>query len=294
MNFNISKRSINAIIFAAIAFLVFAAILVGVKFYHSNLSGAELLLPLVVIGGVLVLLITLALTAVVFSGIELSDKTQALGLPEGSVRSVIALSLILLFAIVAIFMYDSLSTSGKIQTTAQLSAADRDNFKRAIPAAQILYEQTTGTGETATYAITYRQVQSPASEDFAKQLLAILATLVTAVSSFYFGAKTATASATGGQDQARGAPAIRGVNPTKVVRGTSAKLEVTGDSLDLIKEVKIASGGRQIVATGVMSNANTVTCQIAVDLDAPLGAWDVIVTDGKGTQAKLTGALTVA
>jgi hypothetical protein len=290
----ISKKAMEAIIFTAIIFLVIAGALVGVQLYRSGLTGPELMLPIVIVGGVLVLLVTLALTAFVFAGINLSDKTQALGLPEGSVRSVIALSLILLFAIVSIFIFSSLSATGKIEATMPLTQEARDLFKKGVPNSQYLFDQTTGSGADTKYIVYYRQVANPAAEDFGKQLLAILATLVTAVSSFYFGAKTAGLAGTSGQDQARGAPVIRGVNPPKVVRGTSTKLELKGDGLDLIKEVKIAFGGRQIMTTNVMSNASTVACTLAVDLDAPVGAWDVIATDGKGAQAKLAGALTVA
>ena len=64
--------------------------------------------------------------------------------------------------------------------------------------------------------------------------------------------------------------------------------------MDLIKEVKIAFGGRQIVASDVMSNASTISRRLAVDLDAAVGAWEVVATDGKGAQAKLAGELTVS
>ncbi|HLH88322.1 MAG TPA: hypothetical protein VKX28_07675 [Xanthobacteraceae bacterium] len=291
----ISKKIVRVIIITAIAFLVITGVLVAAMFLHPGANSAviepEIMLPIFIIGGVLVLLVTLALTAVVFAGVDLTDRTQALGLPEGSVRSVIALSLILLFAIVTIFLYSSLSSNGKIVASPPLSQEARDSFKKGLPNAQYLFDQPSGTGADQKYVVYYRDIANPASEDFAKQLLAILATLVTAVSSFYFGAKTATS---GGQDPTHPTPVIRGVNPAKVVRGTAPKLELTGDGLDLIKEVKIAFGGRQILATSVLSNASSITCQLAVDADAPVGAWDVIATDGKGAQAKLGGGLTVA
>ena len=56
------------------------------------------------------LLATLALVAVTFSVAGLSDPSQALGLPEGSVRAAIALSLIVIFSITAIFFYSSRSS----------------------------------------------------------------------------------------------------------------------------------------------------------------------------------------
>ena len=58
----------------------------------------QISLPILSIAGVVLLLATLALIAVAFAGYELHDKTQALALPEGSIRAVIALSLIMIFA----------------------------------------------------------------------------------------------------------------------------------------------------------------------------------------------------
>lgn len=65
-------------------------------------------LVFLVIIGVMGLFVTLALVAVTYSLADLTDETQALGLPEGSVRAVIALSLIVIFAIFAIYLHQSL------------------------------------------------------------------------------------------------------------------------------------------------------------------------------------------
>ncbi|MBZ5559961.1 MAG: hypothetical protein LAO77_22095 [Acidobacteriia bacterium] len=77
----------------------------------SGLVNSELAirLPALLITGVMALFATLALVAVTFSVSGLSDPTQALGLPEGSIRAMIALALIVIFAITAIFFYDSLA-----------------------------------------------------------------------------------------------------------------------------------------------------------------------------------------
>ena len=53
-------------------------------------------LPLLAIGGVVVLILMLTAVAMIFSVIGLTNKDQAMGLPEGSIRAVIALSLIVL------------------------------------------------------------------------------------------------------------------------------------------------------------------------------------------------------
>src|SRR5438270_234466 len=48
-------------------------------------------LPLLTIVGVIVLLGAMTFVAIAFSALELSDKSQALGLPDGSIRAVIAI-----------------------------------------------------------------------------------------------------------------------------------------------------------------------------------------------------------
>ena len=60
-------------------------------------------LPLLAIGGVVVLIFMLATVSMIFSALGLTNKELAMGLPEGSIRAVIALSLIVLFAILSDF-----------------------------------------------------------------------------------------------------------------------------------------------------------------------------------------------
>jgi hypothetical protein len=69
-----------------------------------------------VVGGVVVLLVVVAVVATAFSLLGLSDKGQALALPEGSIRSVIALALLVLFSILTVFLYGRLenTASGKL------------------------------------------------------------------------------------------------------------------------------------------------------------------------------------
>jgi len=296
MNPRTKKFLTMAIVFAAVIVLVIVSVVVVGQLSKVGGTAAdsrpELTLPILIISGVLVLLVTLALTAVVFSSLDLTDRTQALGLPEGSIRSVIALSLVLLFAILAVYLYSSLAASGKIVSVAALNQEARMLLKQSLLPGQFLFDQPSADG--ASFTVYFRQTANPASEDFAKQLLSMLGILVTAVSSFYFGSRTAIAgqsNADSGKPTA--APVIRDVNPTKLVRGTSTKLEITGDGLDLIKEVKAVCNDRQVLATEVLSSASNLKCTIAMDLDAPIGAWDLIISDGAGRESKLPGGLFV-
>src|ERR1043165_6370724 len=71
---------------------------------------SSVVLPLILIVGVLVLVTLLGLLTAVFSSLSLANPNEALGLPSGSVRAVIALMLILVFAVMAIFFYSSLGS----------------------------------------------------------------------------------------------------------------------------------------------------------------------------------------
>lgn len=113
-------------------------------------------LPLIVIVGVIVLLIVISLVAFVFSVLGLASAKEALGLPDGSVRAIIALMLLVLFAILSLYLYNSVSTAAK---------------------------------------------DSPAI-DVAKQLITLLGTLVTAVSSFYFGTNAVSSEHSAMRNQA--------------------------------------------------------------------------------------------
>ena len=89
----------------------------------TSFTGASL--SLLAIGGVIVLILLLTVVATIFSVLGLTDKTQAMGLPEGSIRAVIALSLIVLFAILSVFLYQGVSLGGQINTIKNLSDADK-------------------------------------------------------------------------------------------------------------------------------------------------------------------------
>src|SRR3954454_9200915 len=83
------------------ASVVSVCLLLGGAGAVASLSGLDnaVRLPFLVMIGVVALLGVLAAMAIAFKTMHLANQTQALGLPEGSVRAVIALSLILIFAV---------------------------------------------------------------------------------------------------------------------------------------------------------------------------------------------------
>jgi hypothetical protein len=266
----------------------------------THLEGpTETTLPILAIAGVVVLVLMLTIVTAVFWWLGLSNSTQALGLPEGSIRAVIALSLIVLFAILAIYLYANVSTGGQLNTVQNLSVAERDQFLKDHSTARDLASNLANKSEDpakALYTITYRSA-NPIGDDFAKQLLVLLGTLMTAITSFYLGAGTATTAAaqTAAAQTAVAKPTITSIDPTahSLATGTTIRLKVMGKNLNIITHVKLVRSGVQIIATDVTSNPTQVICNVDVSTTAIGGAWDVVADDGASESATLPAVLTI-
>ena len=164
---------------------------------------------MVVVFAIIVLLIVLTATAAVFYRLNLTDPRQPLGLPEGSVRALIALFLIMVFIIMSAYLFRTIAGRPGVLLP-NLTAAEVAGLSgQAYDVAQ---------NKAGTFDLTLRVGVPAAAEQLALQLVTILATLVTAVSAFYFGSanvRTAFASLTQG-----GAPPTV-VDPS-VVRSTGS------------------------------------------------------------------------
>jgi hypothetical protein len=149
------------------------------------------------------------------------------------------------------------------------------------------------------YTVTYRSENRQASDDFAKQLLVLLGTLMAAITSFYLGAGTATSAAVAvAQATDTTKPTITSINPTthSIAAAATLHLEVMGNNLNVITHVKIVRAGGQVIGANVTSNPTKGVCDIAVGTaTTPLGApWDVVVDDGATKSTTLPAALTIA
>jgi hypothetical protein len=95
--------------FFVLTFVVFvlgAGAVAGIAWVLDDYTdvGNEVVLPILLVYGVLTLLVALAALVGILSHYGLSTEKSALGLPEGSVQAVIALVLVLIFAITAVFL----------------------------------------------------------------------------------------------------------------------------------------------------------------------------------------------
>jgi hypothetical protein len=263
-------------------------------------------LALLAIGGVVVLILLLTAVAMVFSILQLTNGTQAMGLPEGSIRAVIALSLIVLFAILSVFLYQgvskgSLVVNNRVPETLRIQII-REHAAQDVQS--VLLKDKDGItplksddGKENLYDVSYRSTNTTA-DDFAKQMLVLRGTRMTAVTSFYLGAGTATTAAKAGGDAAKesaaNSPTVTNIDPTSyaTASGASMKLQLTGAHLDIVSRVKIAKAGVELPGTIVSKSATSLTCTIDVST-ATSGDWDLTVDDGGSKSFTLPGKLTI-
>jgi hypothetical protein len=255
----------------------------------TNLS-VEFGLPILAIAGVLVLLIALGLISVSFAFFGLTDPKQALALPEGSVRAVVALSLVVLFAILTVFLYGGLSS--RVDKVTGLTQQELTDLQNKIGKDQIISAKNTATGSAPeSFTVIFREAPNLATQDFAKQLLVLIGTLVTAVSSFYFGAQTATSAQTAGVKAVAAAtaspgppvPTIRGIKPPSLqANGTAQPFTIVGDDLNPITRVRLIQGSNQILGHEIKSGPHEVSGTFTIDKTSPSGKWNIVLTDESG------------
>lgn len=130
---------------------------------------------LLVIFGVIDLVAVLTIAGRVFLRTGLECKDEALGLPNGSVRALIALSLIIIFAIMSIYMYT--------QLTPQQTVWHSDVNQTVLLANGTLITPQPNGG------IDVILQPSEAQQNFSLQTITTASTLVVALAGFYFGTK---------------------------------------------------------------------------------------------------------
>lgn len=255
-------------------------------------------MPVLAVTGVFGLIGTMVIVVVLFQYIGLASATEALGLPDGSVRAILALSLLVLFGLLTAFLFNSLNDGGAQRHAEKLPPNyTQDAFKKDNPLAMDVTILPSADGSTKdAYWIDPRD---QSSTDFAKTLLTIIGTLMTAVTSFYFGANT-VASAVATTPTPNGlAPAPTSATPdppdhTGGANGVVA-VTVTGTNLNDITAAKVVNrttNANVDLAAPPKSNATSVIFDVP---GAPLaaGAWDVLLTDKNNKTVTVPNGITL-
>jgi hypothetical protein len=262
--------------------VVIAIIVASVYSLKVTEMSAVVGLPMLSIGAVIILLILLCSMAVVFASFDLQDKTQALALPEGSIRAVIALMLIVLFAILCIYLYGSLAT-GQTSSLGLLDEGTRTTLVNTYGAPNVVAIAKSD----GKFDVWLRQPASPDGVDFAKQLLVLVGTLVTSISSFYFGSRTAGQS-TQAPPATTPAPVISTITPDIYKRDSGPQdFKLQGSGLDRITGLKLIRSGKEIAVTEVTATADQVLFKLDIaSASQEAGVWSITLIDSTlGEQA---------
>jgi hypothetical protein len=250
-------------------------------------------------------ILALIIVPAVFKGLGLASNNQAMGLPDGSIRSVIALALVLLFAVLPVLLFNRVADSGKmLPPIAGLSTEAKAKAETQYATFNPIFVEAADAAhpDVKTYTMYLRQPEDAAGVDFAKQMLVLLGTLATSVASFYFGSNTASSAHTDAARIAADATSVaRGgaggkpvltdltTKPTPVTRdanGVAAfTLNLSGTNLNDVKTVRIKSGADNVSATAFTNDAG-VTCEVNCKPTAAQATdWDVIVVDALGRES---------
>jgi hypothetical protein len=263
-------------------------------------------LTVLALAGVLALIAILALVAATFSALNLSDRTQALGLPEGTIRAVIALSLILIFVISALFLFGKLSTPAsatlKGVTASQLALMPQGDIISQIP--------DVPPASPPTYTVVRQITLNKPAEDFAHEILTTVGTLVVSIASFYFGAKSvqtavsAMRNAGAPDDSIADIPPVIGpVSPASIKQPAAQSdqtLTIGGSGLADVSVATLAgpsTAGKNdvasLTASKVTPEADNLTCVFTIPPNAAVGDWKLLLETKDGTKVEKAKALTI-
>jgi hypothetical protein len=191
--------------------ILLTAVAVGVGVaaaLYAKKTSIPYALPIWLIAGLVVLMAVLGLVVVVLKSLGLTSSDFPLGLPEGSIRAIIALGLILLFFLMSFNLFGYLKSVSMVEIP-NLTQKRVDKIPiieiagvRPDPnnAGRFIVERITGPTQT--------------SQDLAKQLLTTLSTLVVAIAAFYFGSSSVAQALKHGENgSSAGEPSLRITEP---------------------------------------------------------------------------------
>lgn len=288
----------TAVFFASLTVLILVGIVwkgYGLTYVPAqHLDKPDVLLPILASVSAIGLLISLSFLAIAFSVLDLADRNQALGLPEGSVRALISLLLITLFVITSIFLYrqlrfpleEAIVTNYKGISEAQLAE---------IPAEEVISIQTSADGEEKTFDVERRVPPveaTEASQRFAEQVLTTISTLVVSVAAFYFG--TRSVSVARGTTTTISSPVIRSINSAEGRREDEIKdVEILGKNFDSPKTVKLIQGSNEVPIEEISSSETRIRGKLHIPAAQQTGKYELIVTNKDGGEDRLKDAFEI-
>lgn len=267
----------------AIAALAGVAILIGYLIENPT-NNLSLTIGIVIVLAVSVLVLLLFLIALGFHLIRLDNPNEALGLPPGSVRALIALLLIIIWVIASIFLFTGISqqtitttTITGASTTILTPSPGTDTLTPTTATPSIATTPTPATsGGTATITVS-----SGASDaiKLGTQFYTTMSTLVVAIAAFYFGSSTfrSGANSAGGGPQP---PTVSSLSQTNGPAAGGTSTTITGSGFTGAKAVLFGSTN----ASSFTFNSDTQIVAVSPPGTAT-STVDVTVTTSNGTSA---------
>jgi len=249
-------------------------------------SCPEIALTILLSSGLISLIAILTITVSVLTALGLSDPERAFGMPDGTIRAVIALSLILIFSIMSIYLYQSIRNPVTRDITVTKEQLGQ------IPAREILSSNPV-EGEADLYRVQ-RLYSNESSKDFARQLLTTISTLVVAVAGFYFG--TRAVSSASAQERQLQQPVIQALKPNRGKPGdTFPHAEILGRGFSSPKVVKLVQPDANIEVNFVeiLSSQNRIQGKLALESSTVQGAYQLVIVNDDGQAGYLDNAFTV-
>lgn len=159
-------------------------------------SGVPSSLGFAAIAGVALLSVTLVGIIVLSRAIGVADPTQALGLPAGSVRALLAFALAIVFVAAASWTLGGLfDPMGPLVAKTSLPADQLDGFLKPYQNDQYIVFKAEGEEkDNKVSARVYLRREAPQKDviDIAKQIVTISATVLVTIVGFYFGSKSSS------------------------------------------------------------------------------------------------------
>jgi len=238
---------------AILTIIIALIILIGIGITSANLSGLWQLIM-----AFLAVLIVMGLLAIVMSQLNLSNHPHALGLPSGSIRAVLALSLVIIFTASSLMMLssDQLKPSrAKISDFTDLSLTDVKVLQENSKFSVITTSRKESDKEVLYSGSIFESETSSAQVDIAKQILTALIAVLSVVTGFYFGNRAVASPA----ETTSISPTLdKGDSEEKLlndkVKGRSNRINTT--FVKLKEQVdKVNDSALKPLATDILSNA---------------------------------------
>ncbi len=213
---------------------LFVWLLTGDK--HVDLGNPFWLVGLLVIFGA-----ALTLIAMVFRALNMANKDEAFGLPSGSIRTLLAIGIMVLFAVFGLSFFDSAKQASERPRPSEKAVEEVEAPAKGVDEEVKRYESkgfavvvksrgSEGPPPVNAQLKLFRvEISRPADiVDMQKQMLTAVATLLTTVIGFYFGSR----SAEGARDAKAKASGTDGADPKSPGDDDSKQLEADVKALD--------------------------------------------------------------